>query len=150
MFSEGHWGDCPTCAAAVVLYDNQDLDLHSIILALGERGRHAVWHISGVDCFGENAEELWLMDDNKQPVEGKDLLRITAGIAQTIDGCFKAFDEGSSSHWFYLRAWDGSGFYIETNDPEIKVSLQARFLNVVDDVAQAQPPYEALFIPCGD
>ncbi len=150
MFGEGQRGFCRTCAAAVVWYANQDLDLHSIILALGERAQHAVWQISGVDCFRANAKELWLINDTQQPVAGNELLRITAGIVQTIDGCLKAFDKGSAAHWFYLRAWDGSGFYIETNDPEIKASLQARFQNVTDDVEEARLPYEALFIPRGD
>ncbi len=48
-----------------------------------------------------------------------------------------------------MRAWDGSGFYIETNDYKVKECLEARFQNV-EDVEEAQPPYEALFIPRGD
>jgi hypothetical protein len=145
MFGEGRWWFCQTCHSSVALYANQDLDLHSIILALGDRGMNSIWQVSGVDCFGENAEELWALDDNKQSVRGNDLLRITAGIYQTIDGYFKAFDKDSISHWLEIRAWDGSGFYIETNDEKIKQLLKHRFQEV-EDVEEAKHPYEGLFI----
>ena len=149
MFGEGRWWFCQTCDSSVVLYANQDLDLHSIFLALGDRAMNSVWQVSGVDCFGEKAEELCLIDDNKQSVSGNDLLPITAGITQTIDGYFRAFDKVSTSHWFYMRAWDGRGFYVETNDHKIKERLDIRFQNV-EDVAEAQPPYQGLFIPRGE
>ena len=149
MFGEGRWWFCQACDTLVISYANQDLDVHSILFALGDQAMNSVWQVSGVDCFGENAEELWLIDDNKQSARGNDLLRITTGITQTIDGDFHAFDNCSTSHWFYMRAWDGSGFYVETNDHKVKERLDARFRNV-EDVAETQPPYEGLFIPRGD
>jgi len=149
MFGEGRWWFCQTCGTSMVSYANQDLDVHNIILALGDRAMKSVWQVSGVDCFGENAEELWLLDDNKKSVAGNDLLRITAGISQTIDGYFRAFDKGSTAHWFYMRAWDGNGFYMEMNDHKIKGDLLTRFQGV-EEVKEAQHPYEALFIPRGD
>ena len=149
MFGEGHWYFCQTCGTSMDSYANQDLDLHSIVLALGDRALKSVWQVSGVDCLGENAEELWSLDDNKQSVVGNDLLRITAGISQIIDGYFRAFDKGSTPYWFYMRAWDGSGFYIEMNDHKIKEELQTRFQNI-EEVKEVQHPYEALFIPRGD
>ncbi|GEM_PF-1944548 len=145
MFGEGRWWFCQTCDSAVVLYADQDLDLHSIILALGDRATNSVWQVSGVDCFGENAEELWALDDNKQSISGNDLIRITAGIYQTIEGYFKAFDKDSTSHWLEIRAWDGEGFYIETNDEKVKKRLQSEFQEV-EEIDEARPPYQSLFI----
>jgi hypothetical protein len=113
---------------------------------LGDRAVNSIWQISGVDCFGENAEELWALDDNKQSIPGNDLLRITAGIYQTIDGYFKAFDKESTSHWLEIRAWDGEGFYIETNDDEVKKRLQSEFQEVEAVEEEARPPYQGLFI----
>jgi hypothetical protein len=126
---------------------NRDLDLHGIIAALGDRALHSTWVGSGIECFGENAEELYSFTDHNRSIAGYDLLRVTKGIYQTIEGDFKAFDQGLTSHWFFIRAWDGSGFYIETNDPEIKERLKNQF-QAVEDIKETQPPYEGLFIPC--
>jgi len=119
-------------------------DVHAILVALGDRAINSVWQVSGIDCFGENAEELWSLADNQRSVSGNDLLRITAGIYQTVDGYFKAFDRGATSYWFYMRAWDGSGFHIETIDEKIKKHLQSEFQEVNDE--EAQHPYQGLFI----
>ena len=124
---------------------NPNLDVHAILIALGDRAVNSIWQVSGIDCFGENAAELWALDDNKQSIAGNDLLRITAGIYQTIEGYFNAFDNGSVSHWLEIRAWDGDGFYIETNDEKIKERLQSEFQEV-EAVEEAQPPYQGLFI----
>jgi hypothetical protein len=149
MFGEGRWWFCQTCDSRVALYANQDLDLHSMIIALGDRALNSIWVGSDVDCYGANAEELCALTDRKQPIAGNDLLRITAGVYQTIEGDFKAFDKGSTSHWFYMRAWDGGGFYIETNDHKIKEHLQSQFQDV-EDVEEAKYPYESLFVPRSD
>ena len=121
------------------------LDLHGLLIALGERALHSTWFGSGVDCYGEKAEELHTFTDQNKPIEGRDLLHITTGIHQTIEGDFQAFDPGATSPWIFIRAWDGTGFHIETNDPEIKNQLKQHF-QAVEDVEGAYPPYEGLFI----
>lgn len=149
MFGEGRWWFCRTCSFKLALYANQDLDLHSIILALGDRALKSDWVGYGVDCYGTSAEQLCSLTDRELPIAGNDLLHITAGVRQTIEGDFKAFDREATSHWFYLRAWDGSGFYVEINDYEIKNLLQNRF-RYVEEIEEAKPPYAGLFIPCND
>jgi len=124
---------------------DQDLDLYDLIVALGERALNSTWFGSGVDCYGEKAEELYAFTDQNEPIEGHELLHITSGIRQTIEGDFQAFDSGATSHWIFIRAWDGSGFYIETNDPRIKKQLQTHF-QAVEEVEGVSPPYESLFI----
>ena len=96
----------------------QDLDLYGLIVALGERALNSIWFGSGVDCYGEKAEELYAFTDHNRPIEGGDFLDITSGIRQTIAGDFHAFDPGATSHWIFIRAWDGSGFYIEIDDSQ--------------------------------
>ena len=124
---------------------DQVLDLHGLMIALGERALHSTWFGSGVDCYGEKAEELQAFTDQNKPIDGRDLLHITMGIHQTLAGDFQAFDPGATSPWIFIRAQDGTGFYIETNDPEITNQLKQHF-HAVDDVEGAYPPYEGLFI----
>jgi len=124
---------------------DQNLDLYDIIVALGNRALDSIWLGSGVSCYGERAEELLSFTDHNQPMEGQDFLRITSGIRQTIAGDFQAFDPDAASPWLFIRAWDGRGFYMETNDPKIKKQLQTHFQSV-EEVEGASPPYESLFI----
>jgi tetratricopeptide (TPR) repeat protein len=123
----------------------QDLDLYDLILALGGRALNSTWFGSGVECYGENVQELYAFTDQDRPIAGGDFLPITSGIRQTIAGDFQAFDPGAASHWIFIHAWEGSGFYIETNDPRIKERLKARFQGI-EEVEGALPPYESLFI----
>ena len=124
---------------------DQNLDLYDLIVALGDRALDSIWLGSEVNCHGERAEELLSFTNHNQPIEGQDFLRITSGIRQTIEGDFQAFDPGATSPWLLIRAWQGSGFYIETNDPKIKKQLQTHFQSV-EEVEGASPPYESLFI----
>ena len=126
---------------------NPGLDLHGIIIALGERALNSTWLGNGVECLGENAQELYSYTDHERTIAGYDLLRITSGIYQTIEGDFIAFEKDSTSHWFYIRAWDGGGFYIEMNDPETQERLKNQF-QAVEDIKETHLPYEGLFIPC--
>jgi hypothetical protein len=124
---------------------DRDLDLYDLISALGERGLHSIWFGSGLECYGERAEDLYAFANQERPIEGRDLLDIASGIQQTIQGDFHAFDPGGTSHWLFLRAWDGSGFYIEIDDPVSKQRLKTQFPSA-EEVEGASPPYEGLFI----
>ncbi len=115
------------------------------MIALGERALHSTWFGSGVNCYGASAEELYALTEQNKPIDGRDLLPIMSGIHQTLKGDFEAFDPGAISHWIFIRAWDGNGFYIETNDSKITELLKVHFL-AVEEVEGANPPYESLFI----
>ena len=69
----------------------------------------------------------------KQPIDGRDLLHITSGIRQSIDGDFHAFDASMTAHWSLTRVGDGSGLYIETNDLKIEERLKTHF-QVVEEM----------------
>jgi tetratricopeptide (TPR) repeat protein len=121
------------------------LDLHGLIVALGERALNSTWFGSAVNCYGEKAEELYAFTDHNRPIEGRDFLSIASGIRQTIQGDFQAFDRGAPSHWLFIRAWDGSGFYIEIDDLKGKERLKTHF-PAMEEVEGAVSPYEGLFI----
>jgi hypothetical protein len=99
-----------------------------------------------VECYGEKAEELYAFTDQGRSIEGRDFLSIASGIRQTIEGDFQAFDPGANAPWIFIRAWDGSGFYVETDDPKIKERLKTHFQSL-EEVEGASPPYVGLFIP---
>jgi tetratricopeptide (TPR) repeat protein len=121
------------------------LDVHNLIVALGERALNSTWFASGVNCTGEKAKELYAFTDQDKPIPGRELLGITAGIRKTIEGEFQAFEKGAASYWLLIRAWEGSGFYIETDDPETAQRLKARFPSA-ESVDGVPAPYEGLFI----
>ncbi|HSL46103.1 MAG TPA: tetratricopeptide repeat protein [Anaerolineales bacterium] len=122
-----------------------DLDLHALIVALGERSVNSTWFGTGVNCYGEKAEELYAFTEHNRPISGRGFRSIASGIHQTVSGDFQAFDPGADSPWIFIRAWEGSGFYIETNDLRIKKQLKAHF-PLTEEVEGASPPYESLFI----
>jgi tetratricopeptide (TPR) repeat protein len=121
------------------------LDINGLLIALGDRALESLWFGLGVECYGEKAGELYALTDQNRPIKGPDLLNITAGIDQTVEGDFTAYDPDATSHWIFIRAWGGSGFYIETNDPKSRERLQSHFESV-EEVEGAYPPYEGLFI----
>jgi tetratricopeptide (TPR) repeat protein len=123
----------------------QVLDLYDLITALGERALLSTWFGSGVNCYGERGGELYALTAHNRPIQGDDLLRITSGIHQTKEGDFTAFDPDATSHWLFIRALDGSGFYIETDDLRIKERLKTQFPSA-EEVEGAAPPYEGLFM----
>jgi tetratricopeptide (TPR) repeat protein len=120
-------------------------DLYDLIAALGERALNSIWFGAGVNCSGEKAEELYASTDHNRPIQGRDLLQITSGIQQTIEGDFTGFDPDATSHWIFIRAWQGNGFYVETNGPTSKQRLKGRFPSA-EDVTDVEHPYEGLFI----
>ena len=121
------------------------IDLYELIDALGERALNSTWLGSDVNCIGEKAKELYAFTGRNKPIQGHDLLQIALGIRQTVHGDFQAFDGDDATPWLFIRAWEGNGFYIETNDHQIKKHLIAYF-PTVEDVADVPPPYEGLFI----
>ena len=124
---------------------DRGIDLYDLIAALGERALRSTWLGSDVNCFGEKAEELYALTDRNQPIQGRALLEIASGIRQTRQGDFHAFDPDATTHWLFIRAWEGSGFYIEINDPRNKQRLKAQFPSL-EEVEGATPPFESLFL----
>ena len=124
---------------------DQNFDVSELISALGERALTSTWFVRGLSCYGEKAEELYAFTDQDRPIQGHDLLATASGIRQTIEGDFTAFDPGADSHWILIRAWGGSGFYIEIKDSRVAERLKSRFQSV-EEVDGASPPYEGLFV----
>lgn len=81
---------------------------------------------------------LCIFADQKRPIDGRDLRHITSGIRQSIDGDLHAFDASMTAHWILTRVGEGSGLYIETNDPKIKERLKTRFQAVEERYALDQ------------
>lgn len=121
------------------------LDLYGLIVALGKRALGSLWFGSEVNCRGEKAAQLYAWIDSNQPIEGRDLLSIAAGIRQTTQGDFYALDPDATTHWLFIRAWEGNGFYLEIDDSESKERLKIH-LPALEEVDGAVHPYQGLFI----
>jgi tetratricopeptide (TPR) repeat protein len=124
---------------------NQIPDLYHLIVALGQRALGSTWFGSGVRCSGEKADELYAYTEHNTPIQGRDLIQIASGIHQTLQGDFQAYDPNATSHWLFIRAWDGEGFYLEIDDPKSKDRLKRHF-QAMEEVEGAPPPYEGLFL----
>jgi tetratricopeptide (TPR) repeat protein len=125
---------------------DEKLDLYDLLFTLGERVIHSTWFGSNVNCYGEKAEELHAFADYNRPINGQDFLRMASGIQQTIEGDFTAFDPDTTAPWIFIRAWDGTGFYVEINDHQSRKQLMTRFQKA-EEMENVTPPYMGLFIP---
>ena len=123
----------------------QNRDLHGLIMSLGKRTFDSTWFGIDVECRGEKAEELKAATGQDRPIQGRDFVSLTSGIRKTIAGDFQAFDPGANAPWIFIRAWQGNGFYVETNDARISERLKGRFPST-EAVEGAAPPYVGLFI----
>jgi tetratricopeptide (TPR) repeat protein len=115
------------------------LDLYDLLLALGEHARHSTWYVSNVECYGEKAEELYAYTNGNRPMVGEDFLRIASGLHQTIQGDFLAFNRETTSYWIFIRAWDGTGFYVETDELQSWERLRTRFQSAEEMEGVAAP-----------
>ena len=123
----------------------QGSDLYGLIKAFGDRSLRSTWFGSGLNCNGETTDQLYALTDQNLPIEGDEFLRLVAGIRQIIAGDFQAFDPGEDSPWVFVRAWEGSGFYIETDDPLVEEQIKTHH-HAVEEVEGASPPYQGFFI----
>lgn len=121
------------------------LDIHDLIVVLGKRALESIWFGRDVESQGDKADELSALTLRDTPIDGRDFLLLTSGIHQTSKGDFYALDPDADSHWLFLRAWEGSGFYIETDDPKIQERLKSQYPGL-EEVEGVPPPYKGFFI----
>jgi tetratricopeptide (TPR) repeat protein len=122
------------------------LDLREILAALGERALRSTWFGKDVKCYGPKAEQLYTYTAQDRPIPGRGLLAITSGIQKTVRGDFSAFDREAEMPWFFIRVWEGSGIYVETDDPKISKLIQDQF-PWAEEVDGASPGYQGFFLP---
>lgn len=122
------------------------LDLHEILTALSDRALRSTWYGKDVKCYGPKAEQLYAYTAKERPIPGRGLLAITSGIQQTVRGDFSAFDPGAEKPWLFIRVWEGSGIYVETDHPEVRKLIQDQF-PWAEEVDGATPGYQGFFLP---
>ena len=109
---------------AVTIYDAPELA--HVIATLGDEALSCEWACSGVECFGERAEELHELSDTGRRLSGHKLLAIASGISQTIEGYFRAFRDGEPQPWIIVRAVEGE-FDVQTDESAIFARVRDRF-----------------------
>ncbi len=107
-------------------------DLIDILAVLGAEAIAAQWQISGVECFGEAAEQLHQYSDAELALSGEELLNLAAKVTQVIEGTFAGYRLGDSSPWIIIDAVDGSAYDIQTSEEQILHQLRQKFRAVSD------------------
>jgi hypothetical protein len=107
-------------------------DLLDLLLLLGEEGQDAEWIVSGLECLGPRADELYRLLSNETRISGRHLFDVAKGITQVIDGSFAAYCDGEPIPWLIIRAVDSSGYDIETDDEDVLTRIREHFKEVVN------------------
>ena len=109
-----------------------DFELVDLLVSLGMRAANSTWYCNNVECLGDGAQEMYVYDDGHLPISGSELIKIASRIYQTIDGYFKAYENGETQPWLIIRAVDGAGFDVESSDASALETLRQHFPNITE------------------
>lgn len=112
-------------------------DLIDILRVMGERVIDAQWRCRFVECIGENAGELHEISDRGVSIPGGEIMRIAAGISQTIDGDFEARVGEAENPWLVIKAIDSSLFEVWSDDLDLLRKIRETFRQVSDSPSDA-------------
>lgn len=107
-------------------------DLHDVILAIEDELLSSQWECSSVECLGNSSEDLHRFSDKELFVSTDQLLTISSGIYQTIEGKFEAFRQNhpGESPWVVIEIRDGAYFIVWSSEQKILAKLRSRFTQV--------------------
>ncbi len=94
-------------------------DLPAILLAFGQLELTTTWQCEVIECYGDNADELYALSDAKQRVNGKELMRVVANIDNIVDAYFSGFRSGAETPSLVIRAIDGGFYEHASHDPAV-------------------------------
>jgi hypothetical protein len=103
------------------------LDLVDLLRLAGPAVATTQWTCRGVEAVGHLAEDLHRASDHGDIVDGRDLLRIAAGVSQVIDGEFQSVSAPSVRPWLRILAIDSTEFVVITSDAGVLARIRAAY-----------------------
>ena len=102
-------------------------DFSRLLELLGKLALSSHWLCRAVECYGQNADELHALSDQRIRTSGKELLRIFVDLDSIADGYFSAYRGKETKPWLVVRATDSGLYRIESTDPLVdKVKMELR------------------------
>lgn len=108
------------------------VNLLDILRLIEPLALNSEWDVSGLECFGSSANELYQLADAKARVAGKNLLQLAANLTQIIDGIFSGYLSGELKPWIIVRVVDGFAYDVQTENEDVLIRIRQHFHAVVD------------------
>ncbi|MFN0058920.1 MAG: hypothetical protein ACKVX7_10730 [Planctomycetota bacterium] len=105
-------------------------DLHAVLLACGQGVLVSTWRLFNVESFGLANNAVHEISDSARPVTGFDLLKLSEGLHQTVDGKFEATFPDADEPWLVILAIDSTLFEVHTDSTQVLAEIQSRFADV--------------------
>lgn len=107
-------------------------DLRHILELIELDAHRSRWTVRNLECVGSSAGELHRVADAGTLLDGAQLLALSRGVNQVIDGEFAGFFSGQDDPWIRIRAVDSSFWDIFTDRDDILDRVRSRFQRVTD------------------
>ena len=111
------------------------LDLLDLLRLAGPSVATTQWTCRGVEAVGSLADDLHRASDHGEIVDGRDLLRLAAGVSQVIDGEFQSVSAPSARPWLRILAIDSTEFVVITSDAGVLARIRAAYHEVHESPA---------------
>lgn len=106
------------------------LDLIDLLTLAGPAVATTRWTCRDVEAVGQLADDLHRAAERGDVVDGRDLLRIAAGVSQVIDGEFQSLAGPSERPWLRIRAIDSTEFVVATSDASVLARIRSAYHEV--------------------
>jgi hypothetical protein len=123
---------------AVTIHDMRHLgggrvlavDLIDLLRLFESEVRTLCWACRDVWCMGDGAKELHQAAETGAGLDGRDLLRLAAGVFQVIDGEFVGIPPGGTRPRLVVVAEDSSYYVVATSERSFLDLVRQRFSDV--------------------
>lgn len=106
---------------------NNELPLSILLLRIGNDAIQSQWALCDLEVFGENAEELHRISDNRVHISGKTIIQLCGTATQIVEGTMRAYFEKHSTPWMTISAVDGNEWDLTCVDRSVFSILVASF-----------------------
>ncbi|MBP0021155.1 MAG: hypothetical protein J7647_26835 [Cyanobacteria bacterium SBLK] len=106
------------------------VDLFEILTQIGSLVEESEWYLADLECFGESAEEMMDLADNKTHISGQKMLELSAQLTQIIDGIFTGHQQDREHPWIVIQSIDSSAYEVFSTDQTTLSNIKQHFKNV--------------------